>query len=173
MLKEFFSELSVSIFLLILTINSGNSQVVASKTERVMFYNVENLFDIYNDSLTDDNSFLPNGLMKWNSARYNKKINSLYKTIMAAGDWEPPAIVAFCEIENRKVLENLIYGTYLSKFKYGIIHEESPDRRGIDVCLIYRKDIANVIHYKYWIPTEFNEKILIQEVFFMLNFLLE
>jgi endonuclease/exonuclease/phosphatase family metal-dependent hydrolase len=123
-----------------------------------MFYNVENLFDIYDDSLTDDNDFLPDGIMRWNYDRYNKKINSLYKTIVAAGDWEPPAIVAFCEIENRKVLEDLIYGTYLSKFNYNIIHEESPDRRGIDVCLIFRRKIVDVIYYRYLIPSKIKRK---------------
>ena len=65
----------------------------------------------------------------------------------------PPAVIAFCEIENRKVLEDLIYGTYLSKFNYRIIHEDSPDRRGIDVCLIYRKEVK-VINYNYWIPQD-------------------
>ena len=118
-----------------------------------MFYNVENLFDIYDDTLKDDNEFLPDGVMRWNFTRYNKKINSLYKTIVAAGEWNPPAIVALCEVENRKVLEDLIYGTYLSKYNYRIIHEESPDQRGIDVCLIYRKDYAEVIDYRYWIPS--------------------
>lgn len=123
-----------------------------------MFYNVENFFDIYDDSLTDDNSFLPNGLMGWNSARYNKKMNSLYKTIIAAGEWNTPAVIAFCEIEKRKVLEDLISGSYLSKFNFGIIHEESPDRRGIDVCLIYQKKIARVLYYRYWIPEMINRK---------------
>jgi hypothetical protein len=119
-----------------------------------MFYNVENLFDIYDDPLTDDNAFLPDGLLRWNLTRYNKKINSIYKVIAAAGEWDPPAVIGLCEIENRKVLEDLIYGTYLSKQNYSIIHEESPDRRGIDVCLIYRKKVADVICYKYWIPSE-------------------
>lgn len=123
-----------------------------------MFYNTENFFDTYDDSLTADNDFLPDGLMRWNLTRYNKKINSLYKTIMAAGEWEPPVIVGFCEIENRKVLEDLIYGTYLSKYNYGIIHEESPDRRGIDVCVIYRKKLADLINYSYWIPSELKNK---------------
>ena len=127
-------------------------QTVGSQTERLMFYNVENLFDTSDDTLTEDNEFLPEGVMHWNSKRYENKINSLYKTIIAAGDWEPPAIVGLCEIENRKVLEDLIYGTYLSKFNYSIIHEESPDRRGIDVCLIYRKNIASLIKYTYWLP---------------------
>jgi hypothetical protein len=117
-----------------------------------MFYNVENLFDIYDDTLTDDNAFLPGGLMRWNSVRYSKKLNSLYKVIVAAGEWDPPVLIAFSEIENKTVLEDLIYRTYLSKFNYSIIHEDSPDKRGIDVCLIYRKKIVKILCYEYWIP---------------------
>ena len=140
------------IFCILLTLNlrSGYSQAPF----RIMFYNVENLFDTYDDTLTDDNDFLPQGLMRWNRERYLRKINSIYKTIITAGEWEAPAVVAFCEIENRDVLEDLIYNTYLSKFNYGIVHEESPDRRGIDVCLIYRKEIARVLNYRYWVPAE-------------------
>jgi exonuclease III len=124
-----------------------------------MFYNTENLFDTYNDSLTEDNDFLPSGIMRWNLTRYNKKINSLYKTIIAAGEWDPPVFIGLCEIENKRVLEDLIFKTYLSKYHYGIIHEDSPDRRGIDVCVIYRKKLADIISYTYWIPEELkNEK---------------
>ncbi|MDO9579445.1 MAG: endonuclease, partial [Bacteroidales bacterium] len=64
------------------------------------------------------------------------------------------AVVALCEVENKKVLEDLIYGTYLSKFNYRIIHEESPDHRGIDVCMIYKRDCVDIIEYKYWIPAD-------------------
>lgn len=154
MSKGFFLDVSVAFLLLILTSNKGYSQVTVFQPVRIMFYNVENLFDIYDDTLKDDNDFLPDGLMRWNLTRYNKKISSLYKTIVAAGEWNPPAVIAFCEVENRKVLEDLIYGTYLSKFNYRIIHEESPDRRGIDVCLIYRKNYADIICYRYWIPSQ-------------------
>jgi len=118
-----------------------------------MIYNVENLFDTKDDSLRADNDFLPRGVMKWNYTRYIKKINSLYKTIVAAGSWDPPEIVAFCEVENRKILEDLVYGTYLAKYDYRIIHEDSPDQRGIDVCLIYRADSLKLIDFRYWIPT--------------------
>jgi exonuclease III len=121
-----------------------------------MFYNVENLFDTNDDPLTDDNAFLPEGLMKWNVTRYRKKINSLYKVISAAGGWDSPAIIGFCEVENRKVLGDLINDTYLSKQNYSIIHEDSPDRRGIDVCLLYRHNLAEIIYYKYWVPTDIN-----------------
>jgi len=146
------------LLLLTLILNSSNSQVVKSQPVRLMFYNVENFFDTFDDTLTDDNEFLPDGLMRWNTERYNKKLNSLYKTIIAAGEWDPPSIIGFCEIENRKVLEDLIYGTYLSKFNYNIVHEESPDRRGIDVCLIYRGIYARIIYYKYLIPKEMKQQ---------------
>jgi hypothetical protein len=124
-----------------------------------MFYNTENLFDVYNDSLKEDDEFLPEGMMRWNYSRYNKKISSLYKTIVAAGEWSPPEVIAFCEVENLKVLKDLIYGTYLSKYNYRIIHEESPDPRGIDVCLIYREDCVSAVYYKYWKPQaiDFND----------------
>lgn len=119
---------------------------------RIMFYNTENLFDISDDPATDDNDFLPSGLMRWNISRYKNKVNSLYKTIIAAGEWDPPAIIAMCEVENRKVLEDLVEGTNLSRYEYGIIHEDSPDARGIDVCLIFRKDLVRIAGYRYYKP---------------------
>ncbi len=134
-------------------LTGGSSQDVAYKPVRLMFYNVENLFDIKDDSLTNDNDFLPEGVMRWTYTRYRNKINSLYKTIVAAGSWAPPEIVAFCEVENRQVLKDLVYGTYLSKFNYKIVHQDSPDQRGIDVCLIYRADSLTLIDFRYWIPS--------------------
>jgi len=122
------------------------------RSVRIMFYNVENLFNVVDDSLKDDQAFLPDGVMRWNSGRYKKKIDQLYKTIVAAGEWNPPAIVAFCEVEGRSVLEDLIYKTYLSKYNYGILHEDSPDPRGIDVCIIYRRDCVEMVDFSYWVP---------------------
>jgi endonuclease/exonuclease/phosphatase family metal-dependent hydrolase len=133
-----------------------------------MFYNTENFFDTFDDSVTDDNDFLPSGLMRWNLSRYNKKVNSLYKTIIAAGEWDPPGVICLCEIENRHVLEDLIFKTYLSKFQYGIVHEDSPDRRGIDVCMIYRKKLADIISYTYWKPEDLkNEKYKSRSVLYV------
>ena len=130
-----------------------------SQPVKLMFYNVENLFDCSDDPLKDDEAFLPEGVMRWNYKRYSKKINSVYKAIVAAGEWSPPAVVAFCEIENKKILEDLIFRTYLSKYEWGIIHEDSPDERGIDVCLIFRKDLLKVIEAEYWFPSSIEKKI--------------
>lgn len=147
------------LILITLVVRSGYSQNLSDQHLRVMFYNVENLFDIYDDTLKMDDDFLPDAMRRWNFTRYNRKINSLYKTIIAAGEWEPPIVVGLCEVENKKVLKDLIYGTYLNKYNYGIIHEESPDRRGIDVCLIFRKELADIIHFQYWIPTDNEDEI--------------
>jgi hypothetical protein len=147
--------IKVTVFLSLLFISFSAVFPQGELSVRVMFYNVENLFDTYNDSLRDDDEFLPGGVRRWTYGKYNRKINSIFKTVVAAGEWTPPALVAFCEVENRKVLEDLVYGTYLSKYDYNIIHEDSPDPRGIDVCLIYRKDQIAVMDYLYMVPSAF------------------
>jgi len=133
------------------------SQGTESDRIRIMFYNVENFFDIKDDSLNNDEDFLPDGVMRWNYSRYNKKYNSLYKTIVSAGEWNIPDIIAFCEVENRKILQDLLFNTYLSKCEFGIVHEESSDLRGIDVCLIYNKKSIELLGYRYLIPENIKE----------------
>jgi len=107
---------------------------------RIMFYNVENLFDTINDPHKNDEDFLPSGNNHWNSWRYSEKLKNIYKVATAVGGWEPPDVMGVCEIENRLVLEQLIKWTPLRNFNYEIVHHESPDNRGIDVGLIYRRD---------------------------------
>ena len=143
---------SCTLMLFVLFLSDGFSQESHKPALRFVFYNVENFFDTYDDPHRDDNDFLPHGLMRWNQKRYANKINAIYKVITAVGKWEPPAIVGFCEVEKRSVLQDLITVTYLQKYKYGIIHEESEDPRGIDVCLIYRSDIVTPLFYRYFKP---------------------
>lgn len=113
---------------------------------RIMFYNVENLFDCENDTLKNDEEFLPEGERRWNSYRYWKKQKVLAQTIIAAGGWDGVDMIGLCEIENKKVLEDLIYCTSLSSSPYEIAHFESPDLRGVDVALLYRSDRIKVFH---------------------------
>ena len=133
-----------------------SAQEKGDSVYRIMFYNAENLFDTENDSLKDDDEFLPGGLMRWNFSRYKNKVNSLYKVLAASGIWEPPALIGLCEIENRRVLEDLINNTNLSQYNYGIVHGESNDPRGIDVGIIYRNDIFNLVCSRRLIPKEYN-----------------
>ena len=119
---------------------------------------MENFFDTSDDTLKEDNDFLPQGLMRWNYKRYRDKVNAIYKVITAAGEWDSPAMAGFCEVEKRSVLQDLIFDTYLQKYNYGIIHEESGDPRGIDVCLIYRKDLVTLLSYRYLKPDRLREE---------------
>lgn len=144
------SRFSGALVLFVLLITEVFPQENTKPAVRFLFYNVENFFDIYDDTLREDNDFLPQGLMRWNYKRYNDKINSLYKVITAAGEWDSPTIAGFCEVEKKSVLKDLITKTYLQKYNYGIIHEESDDIRGIDVCLIYRMDITELLFYHYY-----------------------
>lgn len=124
--------------------------VTGQSRYRIMFYNVENLFDPFNDSLTNDDEFTPDGVRFWTWQRMNSKLNNIYKVITAVGEWDPPTIVGFCEVENRFVMERLIKHTPLSKHNYRLVHRESPDRRGIDVALIYRPDQFTVEEERFF-----------------------
>ena len=106
---------------------------------RIMFYNLENLYDISNDPDTNDDEFTPEGSRYWTNYRFKTKLNNIYKVIAALGGWDLPAIIGVAEIENRYVLEALINETPLHKSDYNIIHYDSPDARGIDVAMIYRE----------------------------------
>jgi len=114
---------------------------VRGQQARIVFYNVENLFDTKDDSLTSDEEFLPGGDKNWTNERFRRKIVRIYQTIVALGKGEMPAVIGLCEIENREVLNRLIYDTPLNRLNYRIIHRESPDARGVDVALLYRPDI--------------------------------
>jgi endonuclease/exonuclease/phosphatase family metal-dependent hydrolase len=116
---------------------------------RMMFYNVENFFDTDDDPSVNDSQYLPEGAMHWSFYRYAAKRDAIFRVIAGVGEWEPPALVALCEIENRKVLDNLITNTPLKKFPYRVVHRESPDIRGIDAALLYRGDRLKCIGQEF------------------------
>jgi len=118
-----------------------------SNRVRVAFYNVENLFDTEDDPLTWDEEFLPEGSYQWTTYRYYKKLDQISKVFLNMGGWTVPGIIGMCEIENRRVLEDLLRFTGLQKFEYEIVHEDSPDARGIDVALLYRPDIFRYLQH--------------------------
>lgn len=115
------------------------------KPLRFVFYNVENFFDTQVDSTREYNAFTPDGDQRWTFSRYIAKRASLFKTIVAVGEGEPPAFIGFCEVENEFVLNDLIYRTPLKQYDYQVVHYESNDRRGIDVALMYRKSYLTLI----------------------------
>ncbi len=117
---------------------------------RLAFYNLENLFDLNDDSLTFDEAFTPEGENGYTFSRYKKKSTGLARTLAAVGGWQPADIIGLCEVESRWVMEGLTIHSPLKKLGYQIVHEDSPDRRGIDVACIYRPERFNLIRYTYY-----------------------
>lgn len=109
----------------------------------VAFYNLENLFDTVDDSLAYDDERTPRGADRWTDNRLEAKLRNLSRVIFDIGreyGANPPDLMGVCEVENRALLERLIDQPALRPYHYGIAHFDSPDPRGIDVALLYRKD---------------------------------
>ena len=137
--------------LLVITVFFISSNFLVGQTDSkknflvntIAFYNVENLFDTINDPKTWDDDRTPKGKDKWTSIIYKKKLNNIAKVIADIGfdlTNQAPSIIGLCEIENRRVLEDLIKTESLIKEDYQIIHYDSPDERGIDVAMLFKQN---------------------------------
>ena len=112
----------------------------APRTAVIGFYNTENLFDTQDDPATNDQDFLPTSDLKWDDVRYRAKLSNLASVIEQLGSPNGPDVLGLSEVENQKVLNDLVNTSALQARKYKIIHFESPDPRGIDVALLYKAD---------------------------------
>ena len=118
-----------------------------TKNYTIAFYNIENLFDIENDPNTHDDDFLPRSPKGWTRKRYEKKLLKLGTVISKIGEENTetgPVIVGLAEVENSKVVSDLVRSKNLIDEGYSYIHYDSPDERGIDVALLYKSDIFEV-----------------------------
>ncbi len=108
----------------------------------VAFYNMENFYDTIKSPNTDDSEYLPNGAAAWNTEKYLSKLDHISEVISQIGDEQMkggPTMIGVSEVENRQVLEDLINTPRLKNLGYAIAHFDSPDRRGVDVALLYKK----------------------------------
>ena len=120
---------------------------------RVMSYNVENLFDYQHDSLKNDYEFLPDAARHWDRQKYQKKLDDLGRVITAVGEWTPPALVGLCEVENEHCLTDLTEHSILKEAGYRYAMTESPDQRGIDVALLYQREVFKPVSiHTYRVP---------------------
>jgi hypothetical protein len=135
-------KVGVSFLFVILFFFKGNAQNKTFVIHTVAFYNFENLFDTINDPITNDEEWTPTGDQHWNTKKYHQKLENLARVLAEIGtDENPnsPTFIGGAEIENQSVLEDLIKQPKLIGKDYGIIHFDSPDKRGIDVALLYQK----------------------------------
>ena len=121
----------------------------SSQQERISFrvvsWNIENLFDTHHDSLKNDHEYLPDAIRHWNYSRYKKKLADVARVITAIGEWNPPALVGLCEVENDTVLRDLTRRSPLKELSYRYVMTDSPDLRGIDVALLYQRDLFKLL----------------------------
>lgn len=116
----------------------ANHRLYGQRHLTVLEYNVENLFDTLHAEGRMDEEFLPMAERRWTGHRYWKKLGQLNRVIAAVGGLTPPDLIALCEVENGKILEDLTQKTALRRWQYRYVITHSPDERGIDVALLYQ-----------------------------------
>ena len=147
--KSFF--LAVVMLFAVTAINAQQS----FKMTIVGFYNLENLYDTINDPQKNDEEFLPQGKNAWNTEKYITKLHNMAYAISTIGAdksdkyYSPDGVMVLgvSEIENRHVLEDLVKQPEIVDRNYQIVHYDSPDRRGVDVALLYNPKYFRVIAY--------------------------
>lgn len=119
------------------------------KSAVIGFYNLENLFDTEDDPTINDEQFLPTGDYQWTPERYQRKLNNMASVIALIGEEKGGVVVlGVSEVENKRVLDDLVATEKLKPLNLGVAHHDSPDRRGVDVAFLYDKDRFQVLSTK-------------------------
>ena len=148
--RHFVYTLALLVFFLSITDLKAQEQQ-AYKVGLVGFYNLENLFDTIDDPLKDDGEFTPQGTNQWNTEKYLAKLHNMAYAISTIGtDISPDgvAVLGMSEMENRTVLEDLVAQPELKSRNYQVVHYDSPDRRGVDVGLLYNPKYFKLVSSK-------------------------
>ncbi len=135
------------VFSFLFSVFNLSAQEKQYKVATIAFYNLENLFDTLDTPDKKDFEYTPEGEKKWNSKKYYSKLKNMSKVIVQIGadlTKTAPVIIGVSELENRTVLEDLVNTPALKNYNYKIVHYESPDRRGVDVALLYQPSIFKV-----------------------------
>ena len=150
----------ITILALLLAVSPAFAQTGGKKSYVIGFYNLENLFDTYHDEGKNDYEYLPDGANEWTDFKYQKKLANMARVIRAMRDENKAyhAVLGVSEIENRHVLEDLVAEPAIADANYQIVHYDGPDRRGVDVGLLYRPELFTVLESKS-IPFNFDSTL--------------
>ena len=146
-MKNFYLALTLLVGFILTFSATSNAQHKQFKVGTIAFYNLENFYDTLDTPDVDDYEFTPSGPNMWNAARYQKKLENMSYAISKIGaEIFPggPAIIGVCEVENRSVLADLVKSPNLKPAGYQFVHIDGPDRRGVDVALLYRPAVFRV-----------------------------
>lgn len=137
------------LFLFVLTTLSAQEK--RYELYSVGFYNLENLFDTIHDKGKNDYEFLPDGANKWGTLKYTNKVKNMAKVLNEMGTDVLPvgmAAVGVSEIENSRVLKDLVEHEILAPRGWDFVHIEGPDKRGVDCALLYNPKLFKPISSK-------------------------
>lgn len=137
------------LFALFLVAFTSVSQKKQYQVFGVSFYNLENLFDTINNNGKYDKEFSPEGSRQWNGEKYHKKLKNLaYAISHMTTDATPmgPAIIGISEIENESVVKDLVAQESIRGWHLQYVHHDSPDRRGVDVAMLYNPRFFRVLN---------------------------
>ena len=137
------------LLLVLLMVSNFNiwSQASVQEYYAIGFYNVENLFDTIDNPMIWDEEFTPSGSKAWTKDKYNEKVANIASVISLIGrnqEIDGLSLLGLSEIENDTVIMDLISHPQLNSRNYGFVHHSSPDRRGIDVALVYDTTVFQV-----------------------------
>ncbi len=142
----------LSLLLLLALALAGTAAAQRMGVWAVAFYNLENLFDYEDDPANPgDDEFLPTGPYAWTKEKYEQKLGNMARTIAAlARENCPagPAVIGIAEVENERVVRDLVARPELAAMGLKYVHYESPDRRGIDVALLYNPRLFRLVSSK-------------------------
>ena len=148
------------VFLFAVSIAFAQNKGKKYNIRTIAFYNLENLFDTINDVTKNDEASPMMELKANRSKVYWDKIDKLGSVISQIGADKAntsPAIIGVSEVENLSVLEDLVKSKHLAKKRYGIIHYDSPDKRGIDVALLYQKRYFKPVFHQSFNPNIYRD----------------
>ena len=142
-------------------------QIKDRSEQLVMFWNVENFFD-WTDQGTgeSDEEFSSTGNRRWTRKKFYAKCDALAKTLLWIGDnyGRLPDVIGLAEVENIRVLHLLLESSLLRKCGYEIVHQDSGDRRGIDVALLYRNEVYDLSESFITTPQHEGEKLATRDI---------
>jgi len=141
---------SIAILLFLL----AGINTISAEPLRIVSYNVENLFHPKHDSVMidsvwvekDDWEWTTEGERRWSYTRYYRKVENIARVLTNIGEWDGIDIAGLQEVENALCVKRLC--RTLRSGEYDFVHYESPDPRGIDVALIYKKSRVDTLNSK-------------------------
>ena len=98
------------------------------------------MFDTIHDAGKNDYEYLPDGTNQWGKMKYEAKLHNMARVLSElCTDKLPmgPAVVGLSEVENERVLQDLLKQPELAKRGWRYVDYPGVDRRGVECAFFY------------------------------------